>query len=65
MDLNLLNYKIKTKGDTIKNLAEDLGLHYNTVTLKLNGKLQFTQSEIKFLALRYELTPEEITKIFF
>jgi plasmid maintenance system antidote protein VapI len=65
MDLNLLNYKIKTKGDTIKNLAEDLGLHYNTVTLKLNGKLQFTQSEIKFLAKRYELTPEEITVIFF
>lgn len=65
MDLNLLFYYIKKNNDTVKSLAEDLKVHYNTALNKLNGKIEFNQSEISFIAKRYSLTPEEINRIFF
>ena len=65
MNCNLLKYYMRENDDTIESLAEDLKLHYNTVSLKLNGKREFTQLEIALISKRYNLNAEEVVKIFF
>lgn len=65
MDLNLLKYYIKKNDDSLVNLAEALNIKYNTLSMKLLGKYEFKQSEIQIIAKRYQLTADEITKIFF
>ena len=65
MNLNLLKYHMLENDDTIESLAEDLKLHYNTVSLKLNGKREFTQQEISLISKRYNLSADEVVKIFF
>ena len=65
MNCNLLKYYMRENNDTIESLAEDLKLHYNTVSLKLNGKREFTQQEIALISNRYNLNAEEVVKIFF
>ena len=65
MDLNLLKYYINEHQDTMLELSNVLGIHYNTLSLKLNGKREFTQSEIKAISERYQLTAVEIVKVFF
>ena len=65
MNLNLLKYHMLENNDTIESLAEDMKLHYNTVSLKLNGKREFTQQEIALISKRYNLTADEVVKIFF
>lgn len=52
-------------GDTMEKLAEALSIHYNTLSIKLSGKREFTQSEIKVITNRYCLCPDEVIKIFF
>ena len=65
MNLNLLKYHIKENHDTISTLALALNIHYITLTLKLNGKREFTQQEIALISKRYNLNAEEVVKIFF
>lgn len=65
MNCNLLKYYMRENNDTIESLAEDLKLHYNTVSLKLNAKREFTQQEIALISKRYNLNAEEVVKIFF
>ena len=65
MNLNLLKYHMLENNDTIESLAEDMKLHYNTVSLKLKGKREFTQQEIALISKRYKLTADEVVKIFF
>ena len=53
-------------GDTKAKLAEYLGIHPKTLYLKyagLEGR-SFNQVEIKKIAERYQLTPEQIVQIF-
>lgn len=52
-------------GHTQNNLAELLGITYQSVSIKLNGKKDFTQSEIFKIIVCYELTPEQVVDIFF
>lgn len=52
-------------GHTQNNLAELLGITYQSVSIKLNGKKDFTQSEIFKIIVCYELTPEQVIDIFF
>lgn len=65
MDRNLLKYYVYNRGDTMNQLADYLGIHYNSLNLKLLGKRDFTQGEIQKIATRYNLTSEEVMKIFF
>lgn len=65
MNCNLLKYYMRENNDTMEALAEALGIHYNTLSLKLNGKREFTQAEIKIISVRYTLTPVEVVKVFF
>ena len=65
VNANLLKSKIVLHGDTMAILADHLGISRQTLTLKVSGVNDFTQSEIKLIILRYNLTPEETNAIFF
>lgn len=66
MDANLLRYHVKKNGDTNTELASAIGIAESTLYRKLRGEdAEFTQSEIKSIVARYELTPDETKKIFF
>ena len=65
MNCNLLKYYMRENNDTIESLAEDLKLHYNTVSLKLNGKREFNKHEIEIISKRYNFDAELTMKIFF
>ena len=65
MNLNLLKYYIKENHDTISTLALALGIHYITLTLKLNGKREFNKHEIEVISKRYNFNAELTMRIFF
>lgn len=52
-------------GHTQNDLADLLGITYQSVSIKLNGKKDFTQSEIYNIIQYYELTPDQVINIFF
>lgn len=52
-------------GQTQNDLAELLNITYQSVSIKLNGKSDFTQSEIFKIIHHYNLTPDEVMDIFF
>lgn len=63
-----LRQRIRTmSGNTsiLSELSNLLGLSYNSVSNKMSGKREFTQSEIDIICRQYGLTPEETVKIFF
>ena len=62
---NLFNSKMALYNDNLTTLADHLGISRQTLTLKLDNKSDFTQSEIKKIVIRYNLTPEEMDEIFF
>lgn len=63
--MKTLAQTIKEFGDTQEEVAKYLGITQSTLSWKINGKAEFKQSEIKSLAERYLLSPEEIAEIFF
>ena len=62
---NFFNSKMALFNDTVSSLAEYLGISRQTLTLKLDNKSDFTQSEIKKIVIKYNLTPDEMDQIFF
>lgn len=52
-------------GDRQEDLAAYLGKTGGTLSSKINGNTAFTQPEIEKIALRYDLTAEDIQRIFF
>lgn len=64
MDKNLLIYHMKTYGDTSEELANAIGINPITLRRKMNGHYEFTSGEIKTIAGRYQLSADEIVKIF-
>ena len=62
---NLLKSKIALYGDNQGTLAEAIGITEPTMSQKLNAKREFTQGEIQEIARRYDLSPAEVTEIFF
>lgn len=50
--------------DFVNTLALILNVSRQTAASRLNGVTEFSQSEIAIIAKRYELTDEEIRKIF-
>ena len=63
--MKTLAQTIKEFGDTQEEVAKYLGITQSTLSWKINGKAEFKQSEIKSLAERYLLSPEEIAEVFF
>ena len=65
MNCNLLKYYIKENHDTVSPLALALGIHYVTLTLKLNGKREFNKHEIEVISKRYNFDAEQTMNVFF
>lgn len=65
INANLLKSKIVLHGENLSILADYLGITRQTLTSKVSGVTDFTQSEIKQIILRYDLTLEETNAIFF
>lgn len=67
LNRKLLKSKQILHGDTDAMLADALGITPQTFSLKINEKngAEFTVGEIKIIRLRYNLTDEEVSMIFF
>lgn len=65
VDKRLFKSKMYLYGDNGKSLAKYLGITQATVSRCLNGRAEFTQSQIGRIKDRYELTAEEVEDIFF
>ena len=53
-------------GDTMNDLAEALGIAYQTLSMKMNANgSEFTQGEIAVIRERYKLSDEQVIQIFF
>ena len=51
-------------GHTQNDLAELIGKSYQSISLKINRKSDFTLSELRKIAFCYNMTPEEFFDIF-
>lgn len=60
----LLKSKMVLNNDTTIALAEYLGVNRQNVSVKVNGKREFKQSEIAKIIRRYNLSDQEIRAIF-
>lgn len=65
MKVNVFNSKMVLYGDSLETVAKYLGISRQTLDMKLSGGSEFKQDEIKKLIARWNLTPEEVTEIFF
>lgn len=65
-NLNLLRAKMAEAGciNFINEIAADLKISRGAASLKMNNKSPFKQAEIAILANKYNMTPEDIKKIF-
>lgn len=54
--MNLLKGKIAERGLTQEKLAEDVGISVNSMSLKINGKRQFTIDEAARITKALDLT---------
>ena len=62
---NLLEAKMKIHGDRQEDLAKALDISITTFNYKLNGKSNFTRTEMQKIRERYSLSDEEFIEIFF
>lgn len=64
MENRLLKSKMVLHGDNHAELAKYLDIALPTVSNKINGKTDWTQTEMLMIKSRYDLTDEEYIKIF-
>lgn len=64
---NLLKSKMALFGDTNETLADAVGLTPQRMSSKINewNNAEFTQSEMRIIKQRYNLTNDEVDAIFF
>ncbi len=65
MNSNEMKATMKRNEDTMEKLAGALGLQVSGVSGRVNGHIEFRASEISKIVNRYNLSPEETSKIFF
>lgn len=59
-----LKAKIAEAGLTMKGLANKIGVSGATFSQKVNGKIKFSQEDIRKIDLELNLTPDDIKEIF-
>lgn len=64
MNIRMLKSKMALHGETIKSMAEQLGIVHQTCSRKINGIVDFTQSEMSKIKKLCDLTDEEFAQIF-
>lgn len=65
MNTKLLNVEMLLHGDNQGTLAEALGISRPSLSAKIHGKRDFSQSEILFIKNRYNLKAKAVDDIFF
>lgn len=66
MNKKLLRSVMVEHGDTQATLADALGISLQALNSKINERgREFWQTEIDLIRKRYQLTPEQVTAIFF
>lgn len=66
MNTRLIREKVKSKGLSLEELANDIGIDRSTLYRKLQDDGEtFKVSEMKLLISVLELTPDEVNLIFF
>lgn len=66
MDSALFKYYAAKNGDNMRSVATFLNRAPSTITTYLHGgKTDFSRSDIAKLKQRWQLTPEQVDKIFF
>lgn len=60
----IIKFKMSLYGDDISSLANYLGMARQTLSKKLNGEADFTQTEMSLIKIKYNLTDEEFTQLF-
>lgn len=60
----LLKSEMVLHGDSITSLAEYLGIAHQTLSRKISGAADFTQSEMNKIKKRYQLSDEKYVLIF-
>lgn len=63
-DTNKLKAKIVENGFTITSLAKALNTSKTTLSQKTNNKIRFSQTDIKKISEKLQLTGQEIKDIF-
>lgn len=65
--MNSLEMKVamKRNNDTLEKLAEALGLQVSGVCARVNGHIEFRANEVRTIRHRYNLSAEDVVKIFF
>lgn len=56
---------MKRNDDTQEKLAEFMNMEVSSINSRINGKIEFRASEIVKIKKRYNMSLEEIDKIFF
>lgn len=62
---NELRSTMAKYGDNNQDLAQALGITSTAFSLKINSKRAFTLKEIQVMKDRYDLSGDDITRIFF
>ena len=66
MNRNMMKSIMTLHGDSIRDLAEYLGIHPNSVSNKINENgSEFRQGEIAMIKERYNLSADQVDSIFF
>lgn len=65
--MNTIKFKqaMLANNDTQKELADALGLSQSGISDRINGNVDFRQSEINQIILRYKLSMSDVRAIFF
>lgn len=64
VNINKLKSYLALKGMVIKDLAEAIGMPISTLSNKINGKSEFTASEIAQIQTALDIPDEEVLEIF-
>lgn len=65
MNKTALRIKMIANNDTGITLSKALDMSETTLSAKINGKAEFTRSEMAKIKARYKLSAEDIDSIFF
>jgi len=60
----LFRSKMALFGDNLDGLAEHLGIVRQTLSKKIAGEADFTQTEMSLIKVRYSLTDQEYSQLF-
>lgn len=64
VNINKLKSYLALKGMVIKDLAETIGMPISTLSNKINGKSEFTASEIAQIQTALDIPDGEVLEIF-